>query len=341
MGNFIKPFTVIFIFIMSSNLHLALAADYGGIKDGAAHYYKKDYVSAFRRWAQLAQNDNIRAQHNIGVLYFKGLGVKENKRIAIGWFKRAAKNGFVLSQHNLGWAYEMGLGVKADLKKANYWYELAAKQNFGLSEDRIGFLLYKNELYKEALGYLRRAASRGEARAQFLLGEIYAKGLGVRKNIKTALRWYKAATNHGNSKAAYALGRYYIKNYDPKFKWQIVNLLSQAAEKNNVEAIHSLGWIHAKGIGVSHDNKKAIEIFKKSAVAGYAESAINIAALYSREGKIEEVYYWLLIAESLGANDISTQKEKFKKRLDEDELIEIQEAAENWLAGVVKYKGSN
>jgi len=45
-------------------------------------------------------------------------------------FEHLAKKGLAYGQHDLGLLYENGFGVKRDLKKALYWYEKAAKQGF-------------------------------------------------------------------------------------------------------------------------------------------------------------------------------------------------------------------
>ena len=65
--------------------------------------------------------------------------------------------------------YYKGRGVPKDLKKAVYW--------------------------------LRKAADRGYAEAQYKLGELYAKG----EDWKQAEFWYRKAAKQGHEKAANAL----------------------------------------------------------------------------------------------------------------------------------------
>ena len=44
-------------------------------------------------------------------------------------------------------------------------------------------------------------AKKGDAKAQNKLGVCYAKGKGVRKNLKKAMEWYTKATEQGDPEA--------------------------------------------------------------------------------------------------------------------------------------------
>ena len=45
-------------------------------------------------------------------------------------FRKAAEKDYVLAQHNLGRMYSKGLGVEKDLAKAWAWFQKAANQGF-------------------------------------------------------------------------------------------------------------------------------------------------------------------------------------------------------------------
>ena len=57
-----------------------------------------------------------------------------------------------------------------------------------------------------ALKWLKKAASSGEANAQYYLGNIYRKGLGVRKSNAEAVKWFRLAAKQGHGKARKQLG---------------------------------------------------------------------------------------------------------------------------------------
>jgi uncharacterized protein (TIGR02145 family) len=55
---------------------------------------------------------------------------------------------------------------------------------------------------------------------------------------------------------------------------------AKAAEKDNTDAIHYLGWMYQNGQGVTQDYAKAHEYYAKAAKAGYAASMNNLGYLY-------------------------------------------------------------
>jgi len=78
-----------------------------------------------------------------------------------------------------------------------------------------------------------RAAEQGDARAQCILGTMYATGQGMPKN---------------DAKAA--------------------QLYAQAAGQNNADAQYALGWMYAHGRGVPRDEAKAVQWCLKAAEQG-------------------------------------------------------------------------
>ena len=54
--------------------------------------------------------------------------------------------------------------------------------------------------------WLKKAAERGEPNAQYHLGDIYRKGLGVQKSNAEAVKWFRLAAKQGHNKARKRLG---------------------------------------------------------------------------------------------------------------------------------------
>ncbi len=106
------------------------------------------------------------AQHELGVLYFRGAGgVTNNYAEAVRLFRKGAERGYARSIHNLGTCYAEGLGVPQDKAEA--------------------YRLY------------RKAAEMGFAASQYNLGSYYKMGWGVEKNMEEALKWYRKAADQG------------------------------------------------------------------------------------------------------------------------------------------------
>ena len=123
----------------------------------------------FEEMKAKAEKGNASAQSNLGVMYQYGLGVPEDDKEAVKWFRKAAEQGHLFAQYNLGVMYDNGLGVPEDDKEAVKWY--------------------------------RKAAEQGDADAQNNLGVMYGFGKGVPQDYVTAYAWYNIAQANGNAKA--------------------------------------------------------------------------------------------------------------------------------------------
>lgn len=56
-------------------------------------------------------------------------------------------------------------------------------------------------------------AEKGDVRAQYNLGLLYASGLGVAPDYRAALKWYRLAAGQGHAGAQNALAQMYAKGY--------------------------------------------------------------------------------------------------------------------------------
>ncbi len=68
------------------------------------------------------------ATNNLGVIYAKGLGVKQDYKRAFQLFQKSAAGGDSWGMYNLGSSYEQGWGVAQDYKQARQWYEKSAAE---------------------------------------------------------------------------------------------------------------------------------------------------------------------------------------------------------------------
>ena len=57
----------------------------------------------------------------------------------------------------------------------------------------------------------RLLAEQGDAKAQYLLGEMYFKGNNVRQSYAKAMEWFQKAAAQGNSDAKNAIGLSFLK----------------------------------------------------------------------------------------------------------------------------------
>lgn len=146
----------------------AVLADYA---TGLKAYQKKEYGRALKEFK--AANDK-NSHYNLGVMYFKGQGVKPDHLQGLEFFKKAAEEGHGNAQFILGTLYDKGEDVMQDRGVAAKWY--------------------------------RKAAEQGHVQAQFNLGLMYTNGEGVAKDRKEAVVWLKKAARQGHVGAGKLLG---------------------------------------------------------------------------------------------------------------------------------------
>ena len=63
------------------------------LNDGIAHFEAKEYRQAFIVLKPAATKGDSEAQYALGYMYFYGLGVIEDRKLATEYFKFAAKSG--------------------------------------------------------------------------------------------------------------------------------------------------------------------------------------------------------------------------------------------------------
>lgn len=83
---------------------------------------RQDYAAALKWWRAASALGSIRAQNNIGVIFRDGLGVERSYDEAIKWFELAAVHGDAYAHRNLGFMRENGQGFPVDIEKALGFY---------------------------------------------------------------------------------------------------------------------------------------------------------------------------------------------------------------------------
>lgn len=77
---------------------------------------------------KLAERGDAKAQYDLGILYYKGKGARQDYVEAAKWWLKSAKQGYANAQFNLGTAYLHGQGVEQDYVRAYLWFTVAATQ---------------------------------------------------------------------------------------------------------------------------------------------------------------------------------------------------------------------
>lgn len=142
-------------------------------------YDAGNYEEAYRIWLPLAQRQDPAAMRNVAQLLRRGLGVPQDFKRAMIFYKRAAGFGVSGAQANLAMMYYEGEGSPRDPKEAARWFLAAARQGHVLS--------------------------------QFQLGKMLEAGDGVPLNLKAARVFYQVASKAGYAPAAENLAALDVK----------------------------------------------------------------------------------------------------------------------------------
>ena len=133
----------------------------------------------------------------------------------------------------------------------------------------------------DAVEELERLADRGDAHAQYLMGQLYQGGPLLIPNSQKAKHWLTQAAEHGLPEAQYALGKLFlsddmeVRDPDEGIRW-----LNQAAKNGNHFAAYRLGKEHLSGEVVSKDVARATARLTQSAEAGNQYAQYMLGKLY-------------------------------------------------------------
>jgi len=164
---------------------------------------------------------------------------------------------------------------------------------------REGLAAYKDGDYRAALHEFEPLAERGDAAAQYHLGVMHAKGLGVRKNNYKAASWYNKAAKNGHAEAQYNLGQMY-----------------------------------ATDRGVPRNLGRAAHWFKKAAEQGLPKAQVALSTMYAKGWGVQKnhvlSYMWSSIAAKHGQKHAAKSLESIKKHMTSGQIAKAQEMAAKW-----------
>ena len=164
-------------------------------------YQRKNYQTALKISLPLAEHGDASAQHNIGMMYYDGKGVRQNYSEALKWLHKAAQQGLASAEYNIGLMYDIGQGVPQDYLEALKWYRKATEQGNADALTSVGMMHYSGKGvtkdYSEALQWYRKAAEQGNGIAQNNIGHMYREGRGVSQDYVRAYMWFYLAAEQG------------------------------------------------------------------------------------------------------------------------------------------------
>lgn len=142
-----------------------------------------------------------------------------------------------------------------------------------------GRVLDAAQRYAEAARQYAMADQSGYARAAFNLGELYANGQGVEKNIPKAISLYIRAGNAGFFNAFAKGGWLYMEETPPNYR-EAAALLEPAARGGSAMGLALLGELYEGGYGVRKDPAMAAKLYGEAAKRDDVEGMFRLGRLY-------------------------------------------------------------
>jgi len=132
-----------------------------------------------------------------------------------------------------------------------------------------------------SLAEVRKRASKGEAHAQWALGNAYLSGQGVPQDDHEAARWYRAASAQNLADAEVALAYLYAYGRGvPKDYREALRLYQAAAFEGDPVGENNLASLYEHGLGTRRRPAEALRWYLASAQAGNPVAQSNLASMY-------------------------------------------------------------
>ena len=192
---------------------------------------------------------------------------------------------------------------------------------------------YKKGDFKTAAEEFLKDAEKGDHRAMYAIGSMYAVGRGVEQNYKEAFKWFSRAAKYGRADAQYKLGVMYDQgvgveqNYNKAGKFY-----NQAAKSGYPLAQYKLGLLYSNGHGVKQNYIKAYAWLVVARLKlKYVTSSVEDESIDDEPTDVEiaSAQYRKNIAGS-SLESITDELEVLKNKMTSEQLDEANTLAESY-----------
>ena len=178
---------------------------------------------------------------------------------------------------------------------------------------------------KKILATTRPRAEKGEAAAQYNLGVLYDRGLGVEQDYEKAREWYRKAADQRYGRAEHNLGIMYesgkgvAKNTAKAAHW-----FRRGADDGQAASQNNLGVLYMKGDGVPQNSGKAAFWTARAAAAG------NGAAIENLPRIVDDLPQGHVSAQDVNVRDQPNNQARIVRQADSDATVVILAREPEW-----------
>lgn len=230
------------------------------------------------RLQELAVGGEVSAMYDLSV-FLRHSPKKTDQSSGVFWLGKAAQQGYLIAQYEFGMCCLEGRGVAKDLLQACLWFKRAAEKDYVPALYALAKVYIDKSLglYNpdEGLTLLKRIKQQSPE-ALIMLARLCTTGDILPRDDAMAKSYLKQAVDGGSEQALIELAKLLVeqKNYRDGLP-----LLTEAAARNNLEAIVLLAALYHKGLGVAQLDDKAAFLYYKAACMGSAEAQYEFASI--------------------------------------------------------------
>lgn len=192
--------------------------------------------------------------------------------------------------------------------------------------------------FAKSLEWYTKAAEQGNAKAQWNVAILYARGPGgIAQDMQQAVQWCQQAADQGFAAAQATLGLMYANGQGvEKDMGQAVALLQQAADQGDAEAEYNLAIMHEQGLPTgTADPKQAFDWFSKAAEQGLPAAQERLGLMYAMgqamEQDLVEAHKWFFIANENQHPSAKANLAHSLTLMEPGQVSEAQDRAKRWI----------
>jgi len=145
---------------------------------------------------------------------------------------------------------------------------------------KAGGEAYKKGDYETAAKEFLVVAEKGDHRAMYALGSMYAAGNGVPQDYTMAMSWFQSAARYGRPDAEFKVGLLYLQGLGvEQNSRRAINWFGKSARKGFVQSQYYVGRMIAEGNGTTQDNVEAYAWLNLAAENGSEDAGKLLGSL--------------------------------------------------------------
>ena len=200
---------------------------------------------------------------------------------------------------------------------------LLAVQSASAIDFWTGSAYYLRGDFESAMLEWRPLAEEGDARAQYYLGLMHARGEGVPEDNRQAAHWFRKSAEQGNPQSQFHLGMLYANGRGVlEDDRQALHWLGEAARQGEARAQFNLGIMYKLGEGVPKDDRQAVNWYQQAAEQGHARAQFGLGSMFAEGSGIAQdslrAYAWFNLAATRGDERVRHLAERRRTALLEE-----------------------